>query len=83
MQHVFNVYFQICAEYFTDRRFAIVYTAFYYVVLYVFPVVTMFVAYGTIASKLWRRRTIGETPQADSHRESARRLRVCLFLLFC
>ncbi len=36
----------------------------------------MFVTYGTIASKLWRRRTIGETPQADSQRETERRLRV-------
>lgn len=64
---------QTCVEYFSDHRLAIAYTSVFYVVLYVFPVVTMFATYGTIATKLWRRRPIGES--TDSQRESDRRLR--------
>src|SRR6218665_1589888 len=64
----------VCAEYFSDHRLAIAYTSIFYVVLYIFPVVTMFATYGTIATKLWRRRPIGETC-TDSQRESDRRLR--------
>lgn len=63
----------VCVEYFHDHRLAIAYTSVFYVVLYVFPVVTMFATYGTIATKLWRRRPIGES--TDSQRESDRRLR--------
>lgn len=67
----------VCVEYFESKRAAAAYTCIFYVVLYVFPVATMFSTYGTIATKLWRRRPIGESAAvADpSRRECTRRLR--------
>lgn len=63
----------VCVEYFESQRLAVVYTCFFYVVLYIFPVVTMVATYGTIAVRLWRRRPIGES--ADARRDGDRRLR--------
>lgn len=65
---------QICVEYFSDRRLGIAYTAFFYVAVYLLPVVTMFATYGRIAVTLWRRRPIGDSP--DTLRDSRRRLKV-------
>jgi hypothetical protein len=67
----------MCVEYFSDHTRGIVYTVFYYVILYLFPVITMFVTYGTIASKLWHRQIIGETPP-DSQRDSMKRLKASI-----
>ena len=65
---------QICVEYFADKRLEMAYTSFFYVVVYLLPVVTMLATYGTIAVILWRRSPIGDSP--DSLRDSRRRLKV-------
>lgn len=44
----------VCAEYFPDQRLEVAYGVFFYVVLYVIPLVVMFCAYGSIARRLWR-----------------------------
>lgn len=44
----------VCAEYFPDQRLEVAYGVFFYVVLYVGPLVAMFCAYGSIARRLWR-----------------------------
>jgi len=67
-------------EYFPDRRLGIAYTSFFYVALYLLPVVTMFATYGRIALTLWRRRPIGDSP--DTLRDSSRRLKV-VYLFIC
>lgn len=65
---------EVCVEYIADRRLAIAYTSFFYVVVYLLPVMTMLVAYGRIVVTLWRRRPIGDSPQTT--RDSHRRLKV-------
>jgi MFS family permease len=59
----------VCVEYFSQHSFNIAYSLFFYLVLYIGPVLIMCVTYGVIARKLWKGRRIGETP------EDGRRLR--------
>ena len=78
----------VCVEYFKHAWQHMAYTLLIYIVLYVFPVVTMLVTYGRIACTLWRRQPIGETPDAHDaerrHREKKRivRMLVVIVVLF-
>ena len=61
-----------CVEYFSASHWDVVYTLYFYLLLYLLPVAILFVTYGCIINRLWRRQPIGETP--DAARESGRRL---------
>jgi len=61
-------------EYIAERRLAVAYTSFFYVLIYLLPVVVMLVAYGRVVVTLARRRPIGDSP--DSRRQSRQRLQV-------
>ncbi|ELU06872.1 hypothetical protein CAPTEDRAFT_63664, partial [Capitella teleta] len=63
----------VCVEFIFDARLAVTYTLFHYIVLYLGPVLIMFITYGKISYTLWRRGPIGETP--DNQRDLDRRTR--------
>jgi len=67
-------------EYFPDKLLGHAYTVFFYIFVYMIPVLTMFATYGRIAVTLWRRRPVGDTP--DTLRDSRRRLKVGGTLFF-
>lgn len=62
----------VCVEYFGDYYWEVTYTVFFYVVLYLLPVIIMFITYGMISYTLWFRQPIGESP--DRPRDMERRL---------
>ncbi len=75
---------EICAEYFLQPWMRIAYTLFFYLLLYLMPVMVMFVTYGRIASTLWWRQPIGET--SASSRDHERRIKekkriVCMLIV--
>lgn len=44
----------VCVEYFPDSRLEVAYSLFFYILLYLIPLVVMFSAYGSIVRRLWR-----------------------------
>lgn len=51
----------ICEEYFSKKEFDYVYTYILFIVLYLIPMIIMFLAYGRIGHKLWLRQPIGDS----------------------
>lgn len=51
----------VCSEYIPDHRLNIAYTLFFYVAVYLLPVIIMFITYGRILHHLWTRPSIGES----------------------
>lgn len=52
---------EVCREYFPDPDLEVAYSLFFYIVLYLVPLTTMFITYGRIVHRLWTRRQIGES----------------------
>ena len=61
-----------CVEYHTAHHWDVIYTMYFYFLLYLIPVVVIVVTYGCIINRLWKRQQIGETP--DIQRDYLRRL---------
>ena len=80
--HLFFPPFQVCVEYFEHFWVSASYSTFFYVVLYLLPVVVMCATYGKIAYTLWVRAPIGETPEGSSRdRRLTEKKRVVRMLL--
>lgn len=73
----------VCVEYFGDYRLNVAYTLFFYIVLYLGPVLIMCVTYGKISYTLWRRGPIGETPddQQDLDRRTREKKKIVRMLM--
>ena len=59
----------VCAEYFTSFSSQAVYTVGCFVLLFLVPVLVMFITYGAIANHLWKRQPIGELPTKSRDHE--------------
>lgn len=78
----------ICVEYFPKFSYNVCYSIWFFLVLYVLPVVVMTYAYGKMANVLWLRSHIGEqviSSQLSDSREVQRRsiIRMLMVIVLC
>ncbi len=80
-EEIINIAY-VCVEYFPKEWMVIAYTVFFYVLLYLVPVVTMCVCYGKIAYTLWIRNQPGEQSKSqDTQRWVGEKRRIIRMLV--